>query len=238
MLTFHETNDLALLLRRKWGIDDYSPIDIFSLALEKMEDLTILWMKMDEEVCGCCTKNDKNKLIVINSIYPKARQNFTLAHELYHILFDEKNQFYFCSDNGEDVEIEANNFASSLLMPKGALMDYMDRRGIEEWTRKDIIKCEQWFQMSHEDLLKRLLNEKLITEEDYDEFIPHVISFTTRYGFDTGLCKPSDKEKEYYALGHLIPLVNKVYDEEKISKGLKNEILIKNFRSDIVYDLD
>ena len=84
--------------------------------------------------------------------------------------------------------------------------------------------------------MKSQLDVLKINMIDYDEFIPHVITFTTRYGFDTALCKPSDKEKEYYALGHLIPLVNRIYDEDKISKGLKNEILIDNFRSDIAYD--
>ena len=34
MLEYDEINDLALSLRRKWGIDNYSPIDIFSLALK------------------------------------------------------------------------------------------------------------------------------------------------------------------------------------------------------------
>lgn len=236
MLEYHETNDLALSLRRQWGIDDYSPIDIFPLVLEHMEDLTIIWMKMDEEVSGCCSKNEKHKVIIINSIHPKGRQNFTLAHELYHLLYDNANMFYYCSDDDEDVEKEANNFASSLLMPNGALRDYMARRHIEKWTRKNIIKCEQWFQISHENLLYRLLNENLISDYEFNKFKPHVTRFAAYYGFDTCLYK-SDEEKEYFALGHLIPLVNKIYDQGKISNGLKNEILINNFRSDIVYGM-
>lgn len=238
MLTYHETNDLALSLRRQWGIDDYSPIDIFSLVLEKIENLTILWMKMDEDVSGCCSKNDKHKVILINSIHKKGRQNFTLAHELYHLLYDNSNQFFYCSDDNDDVEKEANNFASSLLMPNVALMDYINRRNIKKWSRKDIIKCEQWFQISHENLLYRLLNEGSITEKEFNKFKPHVISYASRYGFDTSLYEPSSEKREYYALGHIIPLVEKIYSKKKISKGLKNEILINNFRSDIAYDIE
>ena len=82
---------LALKLRREWGIDNYAPIDIFSLALEKIENLTLKWYEMDGIVSGCCLRSEDDNLILINSRHSKGRQNFTLAHELYHLNFDESS---------------------------------------------------------------------------------------------------------------------------------------------------
>ena len=238
MLKYHETNDLALSLRREWGIDDYSPIDIFSLALDKMPNLTIIWMKMDDEVSGACSKQGKDSVVAINSIHSKGRQNFTLAHELYHLLYDKSNTQFFCTDDDNDeVEEEANNFASSLLMPTAALREFKIKNIGEKWTIKDLVKCEQWFAISHKNLLNRLLHIGDIDYSDYERFKYGIKAHALRLGYDLELYESSNENKQYYALGHIIPLAEKIYDSGKISKGLKNEILINNFRSDIAYDL-
>ena len=56
-------------------------------------------------------------------------------------------------------------------------------------------------------------------------------------GYDLTLYNESPNDKKFYMLGKLIPLVNKSYERGLISKGLMEEILIKNYRSDIVYNL-
>lgn len=238
MLEYHETNDLALSLRRQWGIDDYSPIDIFSLALEKIKNLTIIWMKIDKDISGACSKNDGDSVVVINSIHSKGRQNFTLAHEIYHLLYDDSNNQFFCADDDNDeVEEEANNFASCLLMPMPALREFKRENVREKWTIKNIIKCEQWFAISHKSMLYRLRREKDISLYDFERFKYGVKGNALRLGYDLDLYEPSDENKQYYAVGHLIPLVEKIHSKGKISTGLKNEIFNSNFRSDMVYDL-
>ena len=57
---------LALKLRRDWGIDNYAPIDIFPLALEKIDNLTLKWYEMDGVVIGCCLRSEDDNLILIN----------------------------------------------------------------------------------------------------------------------------------------------------------------------------
>ena len=42
MKQYPETNQLAESLRRKWGIDNYAPINIFSIVIEKMPNLTLI----------------------------------------------------------------------------------------------------------------------------------------------------------------------------------------------------
>ena len=195
-------------------------------------------MQMNPEVSGACSKNDKDSIVVINSAHSKGRQNFTLAHELYHLLYDDSNNQFFCADDDEnEVEEDANNFASCLLMPTPALREFKRENVNDKWTIKEIIKCEQWFAISHKNMLCRLRREKDIDYNDFDRFKYGVKGHALRLGYDLDLYEPSDEKKQYYAVGHLIPLAEKIYSKGKISKGLKNEILIKNFRSDMVYDL-
>ena len=56
----------------------------------------------------------------------KGRQRFTLAHELYHLLFEEdKRDLIICeASNDDDSEIEANIFASYLIMTYEGLERY------------------------------------------------------------------------------------------------------------------
>lgn len=233
-----DVNKYAMDLRRKWGIDFYSPIDILSLVLEKMDKLTIIWMEM-EDVSGCCSKNESgDSIILINSSQSKGRQNFTLAHELYHVLYGESSQFFCSNDLNNEIEKEADKFASSFLIPDYALIEYKRQNNINKWSIKDIIKCEQLFQISHKSMLYRLKMENWISSDDFERFESLGIKReAAKLGFNLDLYESSKEDKKFYTLGHLIPLVDKVYNDDKISKGLKNEILIKAFRSDIAYGI-
>lgn len=233
---------IALKLRRQWGIDNYAPIDIFSLVLEKIDNLTLLWLEMDKDVSGCCTKTEDDTVILINSSHSKGRQNFTLAHELYHLKFDESPLSPICMVNSKNpIERKANQFASYFLMPKCALEDYCFRHDIDNWTLREMVGCEQFFQISHKALLIRLLDEKYIDDEKYDYYSTLQLSirnFAANLGFDTTLYMPSPDSKKNYVLGNLIPLAEELFKEDKISKGLRNEIFLKNFRSDLVYNIE
>lgn len=231
---------LALKLRREWGIDNYAPIDIFSLVLEKIGNLTLLWLEMDEDVSGCCTETEDDSVILINSNHSKGRQNFTLAHELYHLKFDDSSDSPICMINSKNpIERKANEFASYFLMPKCALEDYYSRHDIGKWTLKDIVRCEQFFQISHRALLTRLREERYIDEDEFDYYSSLIISrCAANLGFDTTLYRKSPDSKKYYVLGNLIPLAEELYEKKEISKGLRNEIFLKNFRADLVYNLE
>lgn len=44
-------------LRRSWGMDNVTPLNIFSIALEKVDDLTLLWFPMNNMLNGVLLKN-------------------------------------------------------------------------------------------------------------------------------------------------------------------------------------
>ena len=50
-------NSLAVELRRDWDLNPYSPIDLFSIVLSKLPDLTILFYPMSDNTSGMCIKD-------------------------------------------------------------------------------------------------------------------------------------------------------------------------------------
>ena len=184
------------------------------------------------------SKISSDMLIGINSNMSIGRQNFTLAHELYHLLYEEnKNNFVICDYSSEsDSEIEANIFASYLLIPYEGLKRYVKNMNISKWTLDDVIAAEQYYQISHMALLFRLVEQNFITEEESEEFQNVKISHKARIrGFNDDLYYPSPEDRKYFSLGNYVKSVGKAYSSNKISVGKKDELLLDGFRGDLTF---
>ena len=251
-------NSFAVELRRDWDLNPYSPIDLFSIVLSKLPDLTILFYPMSDNTSGMCIKdidgidlgelndvipseNDSSSndmVICINSNMSKGRQRFTLAHELYHLLFEEdKKDLIICeTSNDDDSEIEANIFASYLIMTYEGLERYAKTNDLNEWTLEDIIRAEQYFQISHHAMLFRLKEHEFISTEECKMLRSVQIGYTARInGFSDSLYTPSNTSEKYFSLGKYIRLVEKAFNDNKISPGKRDELLLDAFRSDLTY---
>lgn len=221
-------------IRRQLGVDEYSPINIFTILPQKIQNLTIVSIPMKRSVSGCCFKKDSDSIVLINSAHSRGRQNFTLAHELYHILGCEEN-FYICSEGFEDeIERKADEFASKLLMTEHALYDFIEFNDINEWTIEDIVKCEQYFQIDHNSLIRRLYQDNFIDGSQFGEFSFNIIPKATSLGYDTSLYT-SPEDRQYYSVGHMIPLTEKLWEEGKIGNGVRKDILLDLFKEELIY---
>ena len=148
---------LAEMLRHDWGVESFASINIRSLVYNNIRNLTVLWFPMKKNISGCCSKTKDDKVIFINTNHTLGRQNFTLAHELYHLLYEDIEDFIVCGiNNNSQSEINANNFASTLLMPDSALYWFKNKNQIDDWSLEDVIKCEQHYQVSRSTMLLRL----------------------------------------------------------------------------------
>ena len=126
---------------------------------------------MLDELSGGCNKTKDDNIICINSKHSKERQNFTLAHELYHLLYEDTKNSFVCNVNSSyESEKNANKIAECLLIPKIALYEFIKINRIDEWSLSNIIKCEQYFQISHTAMLCKLRREGLIS---YDEYLQY-----------------------------------------------------------------
>jgi len=235
-----ELNAEAVSLRQQFGEDVNSPVDIF--ALLQGEDLTIVFYPMSDRISGICIRDGTNKIVGINSTSTYGRQRFTAAHELYHLFFHEEFKSIICSKdfniNKDIQEKEADIFASFFLAPYEALKYFIkhklgkDKRGLE---LNDVIRIEQFFGLSRQAALWRLIDDGYLTCKKADTMKKGVISSALRLGFDSKLYLPSPKDEQYTTYGKYIELVEMLEDRELVSRGKYEEILLDGFRGDIVY---
>lgn len=237
-----ELNSLALQTRREWGEDGYSPIDIFAIVNGWREKkITILKYPLSERISGMCTRVDSDIVICINSATSYGRQRFTLAHELYHVLYENLQGQVICNmsmnDDKPDSEREADIFASYLLMPYDALFQY-SKDSEETWTLNKVIEAEQFFQVSHKAMLFRLVEDGFITEKIAEKYSEVSISREAALlGYGRELYQYTSPDKAYFATGEYVRKVEKIFDSGLISNGKRDELLLDGYRADIVYNL-
>ena len=242
MRTAQELNSLALRTRRMWNEDGYSPIDIFAIVNGwKDKKITIVKYPMSSRISGMCTKENEDIVICINSTTSYGRQRFTLAHELYHVLYEKHMQRVICdmSMNGDksESEREADQFASYLLMPYDALLEYENDK--LNWNLEKVIDAEQFFQVSHQAMLCRLVCDNLLSNDMADEYKAITVStVAARLGYGKELYVPTEKSKQYFTTGEYIRKVEKMTEKDLISEGKREELLLEAYRADIVYNLD
>ena len=138
--------------------------------------------------------------------------------------------------NSDDSEVEANIFASYLIMTYEGLERYAKTNNLTEWTLEEIIRAEQYFQISHHAMLFRLREHEFISLEKCKELRSVQIGYNAKInGFSDDLYTPSSKSEKYFSLGKYIRLVEKVFNDNKISSGKRDELLLDAFRSDLTY---
>ncbi|PHS28846.1 MAG: hypothetical protein COA82_13275 [Alkaliphilus sp.] len=239
-----ELNSNAIKIRRElFNEDAFSPIDIFAL-ISGLSNFTLVFHPMSERISGMCIREKDSNIIGINSSLSYGRQRFTAAHELYHIFFEKGLRRVICekeiNNKKSDSEKEADTFASYLLAPHDALKAYIERNKLcddHNWAIENIIRIGQFFQVSHQTVLYRLVSDEYIDETTSNRLRNNVIRQAIRLGYDDKLYKSSTEERKYFSTGQYIKNVEELNNRELISKGKYEELLLDAFRADIVYDI-
>jgi Zn-dependent peptidase ImmA (M78 family) len=126
----HAAREQARALVEKLGVKA-PPVPVEKLA--KALGVRVEYNPFDNELSGMAFLRDGKPVIGVNANHHPNRQRFTIAHELGHIvlhrsrldaavLVDKKSKHFIPRDQisaeGTDpVEVQANAFASELLMP-------------------------------------------------------------------------------------------------------------------------
>lgn len=91
------------------------------------EPIVLEYVSMDAATSGSLTYNNGIWTIRVNEKHNRRRQRFTMAHELGHYMMHRNklqsftDEIFFRSENKNDLEYKANEFASRLLMPEDRL---------------------------------------------------------------------------------------------------------------------
>ncbi len=227
-------------VRKKLGEDNTSPIDISAL-IYTLENVTVVKYPLGEKISGACIKNKKSAVIAINSRMSIGRQRFSLAHELYHLYFDEEMSSTICPSkigSGNKTEKSADQFASFLLIPQSTLYEKIQEikgTGKSKLTIDDVIRLEQYFGVSRHAMLFRLQEEGELVQSEAEEMQKGVINSAAKSGYDTALYKPTPANEEMGTYGYYIKKAEELLQSDLISEGKYEEWLLAAFRDDIVY---
>ena len=134
----HIIEDEAGALRDRFSLGHKLPIDLEGLLIS--QGVLTVFTKMSPDFSGMCLKyNHGTNFILINSDMVLGRQNFTIAHELYHLFVQDDSEFkvHSCDviNPSSPIEKHANTFASYFLLPRAGVMEVMQKI---ECTRKTI----------------------------------------------------------------------------------------------------
>jgi len=230
----------ALTLRKKLGKDAASPVDIFSMA-HSVERLTIVLYPMGSNLSGMCVKSRTCAVIAVNSSMSVGRQRFSLAHELYHLYYDDDYLTAICAKrlgSEKAKENQADQFASYLLMPPDALADMINRTKKNKTDRlsvENLVRLEQYFGVSRQAILYRLIEDGEITQQEAESMRQGIIWSALSLGYDDTLYKPLPANKQYMTYGFYIQQANEAFKKGLISSGKYEELLLSAYRHDLVY---
>lgn len=158
--------------RQKHGLSSDEPILLESLLLK--ENVLTLFTPLSDNFSGMALKLGDSKFMLINSKQTIGRQNFSIAHELYH-LFVQENFIPSLSSAGalrqvDKEEQSADTFAVHLLLPDSGILSIISDEEIisKKIGIRTILKISSYYQVSWDFTLNRLLTLKIIDHDTYN----------------------------------------------------------------------
>lgn len=229
---------LAVEMRTKLGVPIFDPIENIGNLLYKKMGISIIKKQMDSKISGICSRSDDGIMaILVNTSYSLGRQNFTIAHEFYHLVYDEDLNKYL-----NEKETKANIFASYFLMPREALDFYLEKKGISRkkdvLTKEDVLEISLYFKLSYLAVIVRLEKlEKLLSKEKATELKSmNAHELAVLNGIFTKLYTTTNEK--FIAKTNYVEEVKKALENEKITLGKYEALLLEGGFEDVVFGLD
>lgn len=224
--------DRVIEFRHMWQLPGEPIKDISSLVAAK--EFLLLRFPNSFGISGIhLKKKDGDKLIhciYINNADPIGRQNFTLAHEIYHAYFEPSTKGVCMQTNKNDdpVEVRADSFASYLLIPRDKLAQILSvifvgkSKKYRNISLEHLLKIQKKFQVSLQAIIYAI--DELSYFPAYYSLIPSNINAFKKY------YKPQYWEElivKSEANSCYLNTPNPVYE---FPKNFRNN-LIKNFQN-------
>jgi Zn-dependent peptidase ImmA (M78 family) len=151
-----------------------APVQIERIV--KAKGIVLQYSPLDDALSGLAFIKDGIPIIGVNALHHPNRQRFSIAHELaHHILHPEQitstihvdKEFKvlyrdeLASQGVDPWEIEANAFASELLVPESFLRDLMDASGFDIEDDDKIELLARKFRISPSAMRYRLIRHQI-----------------------------------------------------------------------------
>lgn len=174
--SYEDAQEMAENIRKSLDLGS-QPSASLRACLEEDFDVKVLYEDLGDS-SAACTRSDSSIAVMINKKESVWRQNYNLAHELYHIVtWDPEVLKKIKADPSLDKRNEelAENFAAGLLMPAEDLKD--DFRRMSESGKispSDLMVLSSKYKVSTEATAYRLLNLGCITKDDAKKLISEI----------------------------------------------------------------
>jgi Zn-dependent peptidase ImmA (M78 family) len=145
------------------------PIDVAQIA--KSLGVGIVYGQLGPGVSGLLVSRNQSASIAVKSSDPPVRRRFTIAHEIGHFLLrhylkrnelvhaDENRQIVYrnpqASEGFDPLEVQANQFAASLLMPERLVREHAEKTA-KPLSEKDVKILASAFRVSEQAMTIRL----------------------------------------------------------------------------------
>ena len=147
------------------------PVDVMDVA--RALGARVIPEIVDEEISGGLSRRKDGPVIGVNARHHPHRQRFTIAHEIGHLVLHEGSDHFvdrtFHRDSRSSaatdvIEIEANQFAASLLMPRTFLE--ADLKGMYKPVRSEKVEeLARRYGVSQQAMTFRLMNLRVPLDE-------------------------------------------------------------------------
>lgn len=220
--------NLAAKMRSdKLRISNSEPVSM-KTALRQLNILTV-YRPLSDNLFGLSliSSDKQHRFMLVNSNSTRGRQHFTIAHELYHLYFDDNPRPHFCGQATETdpSERSANLFASALLMPKEGLLQNISDNEItsREFEIDTLLRLEHIYGTSHQTLVFRLKELRLISTACAERMMKlNITTESSLRGYDLDIYQ---KGNENLVIGDFGSKARKLFEEERISEGHYLELL-------------
>ncbi len=167
-----KAEDAAVRVLAEFG-NTHFPVPVERIA--KQRGARVVYEPMEGGISGMLYRDAKQVIIGVNSHHAVTRQRFTIAHEIGHLELHKGrpmivDHVFRANVNFRDPrasratdaeEIQANQFAAELLMPKQAVVERVARQRRDyPATAEDLLVAElaRYFNVSTEALNYRMVN--------------------------------------------------------------------------------
>lgn len=219
--------DLADRFRAEYGFSSTEPINA-KTVLRRLNILT-MYRPLSENCWGLSLKSHESNhfFMLINSNSTRGRQHFTIAHELFHLLYEDNPVPHFCNNSLEKdaSEKNADMFASCLLLPRQGVLLNCPKEEIlsKSISMGTVLKIEQFFGVSHQSTVYRLKKLGLISEDLLQKYLKvNIKQIAYEYGLDQSLYNPGN---ENLIIGDFGTKARELFEDEKISEGHYLELI-------------
>jgi len=242
---------LADLERGRLKLGD-APVRDLAAVLEP-QGLRMIEVPLPENISGIFLSDPRHGLsIIVNAEHHPRRRVFSCAHEYCHVLADrQRTGMVSRAENRDELsEVRANAFAAAFLMPENGVRAFVRALGKGEPSRSvlqafdeteavgaqkriearsqevqvyDVVHLAHHFGVSFEMALYRLLNLKLISEEEHKQLAEQrELANTLRRYFGPEEQEGAPGRREFRH--QLLVLALEAFRREAISRGKLKEL--------------